>query len=59
MLENINVILASASPRRTELLAQAGMNHKIIVSDCEEHAMAHAPEEYVVELAGIKAEDEE
>ena len=40
MLENVNIILASASPRRTELLAQAGMNHKIIVSDCEEHAKA-------------------
>ena len=57
MLENVNIILASASPRRTELLAQAGMNHKIIVSDCEEHAKAHAPEEYVMELAQIKAED--
>ena len=57
MLENVNVILASASPRRTELLTQAGIRHKIIVSDCEEHAKAHAPEEYVMELAGIKAED--
>ena len=53
MLENVNVILASASPRRTELLTQAGIRHKIIVSDCEEHAKAHAPEEYVMELAGI------
>ena len=57
MLENVNVILASASPRRTELLTQAGIRHKIIVSDCEEHAKAHAPEEYVMELARIKAED--
>jgi len=57
MLENINVILASASPRRTELLAQAGILHKIIVSECEEHATTNVPEEYVMELAGIKAED--
>lgn len=57
MLENVNVILASASPRRTELLKQAGMDHKIIVSDCEEHGVAHVPEEYVMELAGIKAGD--
>lgn len=56
MLENVNVILASASPRRTELLAQAGISHKIIVSDCEEHATTRVPEKYVMELAGIKAE---
>lgn len=57
MPENINVILASASPRRTELLAQAGIVHKIIASDCEEHARASVPEEYVMELAGLKAEN--
>lgn len=57
MLENINVILASASPRRTELLTQAEIKHQIIVSDCEEHATTDVPEEYVMELAGIKAED--
>lgn len=57
MLENIKVILASASPRRTELLSQAGIAHEIIVSNCEEHATTHVPEQYVMELAGIKAED--
>lgn len=57
MLENINVILASASPRRTELLSQAGIEHTIIVSDCEEHATTTVPEEYVMELAEIKAEN--
>lgn len=57
MLENVNVILASASPRRTELLTQAGIKHKILVSNCEEHTKAQIPEEYVMELAGAKAED--
>ena len=57
MLENIKVILASASPRRTELLSQAGISHEIIVSNCEENATTHVPEEYVMELAGIKADD--
>ena len=57
MLENIKVILASASPRRTELLSQAGIVHEIIVSNCEENATTRVPEEYVMELAGIKADD--
>lgn len=30
------VILASASPRRTELLKQAGIGHLVIPSTCEE-----------------------
>lgn len=57
MLENVNVILASASPRRTELLTQAGIRHQIIVSGCEEYAMSRIPEEYVMELADLKAKD--
>ena len=57
MLGNIDVILASASPRRTELLTQAGIPHQIVVSDCEEKATTHVPEEYVMELAVVKAED--
>lgn len=57
MLENIKVILASASPRRTELLTQAGIEHQIVVSNCEEHATTRVPEEYVMELAGVKAEN--
>lgn len=57
MLEDIKVILASASPRRTELLAQAGIKHQIVVSNCEENATTHVPEEYVMELAGVKAEN--
>lgn len=57
MLEDIKVILASASPRRTELLTQAGIEHQIVVSNCEEHATTRVPEAYVMELAAVKAEN--
>lgn len=57
MLENVKVILASASPRRTELLTKVGIEHQIMVSECEEHATTHVPEEYVMELAGRKADE--
>lgn len=57
MLENKTVILASASPRRTELLAQAGIEHQIIPALCEEKTTATKPDEYVMELAEGKAAD--
>lgn len=51
------VILASASPRRTELLDQAGISHQVIPSRCEEILISEVPEEVVKSLALQKAED--
>ena len=57
MLENATVILASASPRRTELLKQAGIAHIIMPATCDEQTSATQPEQYVMELAERKAAD--
>lgn len=51
------VILASASPRRTELLNQAGISHTVIPSDCEEVIRSCIPQDVVMELALQKAKD--
>lgn len=50
-------ILASASPRRKELLKQIGMEFNIKVSEADEVTDATEPSEYVMELSRIKAED--
>ena len=55
--QNITVVLASASPRRTELLGQAGIRHVVIPSSCEETISSVVPEEVVMELSEQKAED--
>lgn len=57
MLDVGKVILASASPRRTELLTQARIPHQIMVSKCEEKVTTSIPEELVMELSAQKAED--
>lgn len=54
---DLTCILASASPRRTELLSQAGIVHTVIPSSCEEHVNSCIPEEVVKELASQKADD--
>lgn len=51
------IILASNSPRRREILEQAGMNFQIIPSKCEEIISATDPESVVKELALLKAND--
>lgn len=50
------IILASASPRRRELLAQAGFSFEVKVSDAEETTTEREPEKIVKELALRKAE---
>lgn len=50
-------ILASASPRRKELLEQIGMEFEVRVSEAEEVTEATDPAEYVKELSFLKAED--
>lgn len=48
--------MASASPRRKELLAQIGLDFQIVVSDVEEIITRTAPAEIVEELSCQKAE---
>lgn len=52
----MEIILASASPRRKELLAQIGLDFQIVVSDVEEIITKTAPAEIVEELSCQKAE---
>lgn len=51
------VILASGSPRRKELLSQAGINFEIVTSDADETPTKTVPEEIVMELSKRKGED--
>ncbi len=50
-------ILASASPRRRELLARTGIEYTVIPSDVEEKITKTEPWEVVMELASLKACD--
>ncbi len=54
--ENVRIILASASPRRRELLGQIGIAYEVRVSDVEEKATAREPWLVVEELSAQKAE---
>lgn len=53
----MHVILASASPRRSELLTQAGISFEICPSQIEERITKQEPEQVVLELSGQKAAD--
>lgn len=53
-----NFILASASPRRKEILAEIGINPTVIPSVCDEAGVkVTTPEKYVMELALLKGAD--
>lgn len=54
---NKKIILASASPRRKELLAQIDIPYEIRVSNAPENARCEKPQDLVRELSRIKAED--
>ena len=54
MKQNVLIILASGSPRRKELLQQAGLEFEVIVSDIEEVITKQKPEEVVLELSEQK-----
>jgi len=58
LLATPRLILASASPRRRELLENLGVNFEVLVSDFDEGTLAHIvdPAEYVVRAAESKAE---
>jgi septum formation protein len=51
------IILASASPRRKELLEQMGMEFEVCPAKGEEHITTEVPREAVVELSRQKAEE--
>lgn len=53
----IPIILASASPRRTELLKQAGFTFTVIPSSIEEQRIETSPDKLAEDLAFQKAED--
>ena len=51
------LILASASPRRKELLEQIGAEFKILAAKGEETAVSDKPEQLVLELSAQKASE--
>ena len=53
-MEIKNVVLASASPRRKELLLQIGIQPEIVVSHVVERVTSSVPSEVVMELASQK-----
>lgn len=54
---DIKIILASASPRRQELLRQVGLSPEVIPSHVDESGVGGTPEQMVMELSRRKAED--
>ena len=53
----VRIILASASPRRKELLRQIGIRYKVMPSSVEEKTTKSLPEDVVQELSYQKAVD--
>ena len=49
-----NIILASASPRRKDLLAQAGIPFEVCVSEVEEAIDTRDPAQAVETLSALK-----
>lgn len=56
MTDNTKIILASGSPRRKELLSQAGLDFSIEISDVDETVDTQDAEKIVKELAEKKAD---
>ena len=56
-MEIKSVVLASASPRRKELLLQIGIQPEIVVSHVVGQVTSSVPSEVVMELASQKAAD--
>lgn len=55
MKSETRIILASASPRRRELLEQIGIGFEVMVSDVEEKVSSAEPAQVVEELSAQKA----
>lgn len=56
-MQNKDIILASGSPRRKEILTKAGFDFKIMASDVDEGIEFSSPADLVEKLSLIKAED--
>ena len=56
-IQKLTVVLASASPRRTELLEQGNIKHVVMPSHCEEVITSQVPGQVVEELSVQKAEE--
>lgn len=56
-MQNFKLVLASASPRRREILKEAGYKFDVIPSDATEEASYKRPAYYAQELAALKAND--
>ena len=56
-MQKKKIILASASPRRRELMQQAGYEFEVQVSHKEENYTSEFPDDIVKELALLKAKD--
>lgn len=57
MKQNRPIVLASASPRRHELLTLAGLEHTVITSDADESSVVFEqgqPGQYAISTAGLK-----
>lgn len=57
IMKNNKIVLASASPRRRELLAQIGLTFEVRPSQAEEVTESQEPAEIVMELSQLKAAD--
>jgi len=55
--KDIPIILASASPRRSELMTQAGFTFTVVPSSIEETIISDTPDKIVEDLALQKAND--
>lgn len=55
--EKYPLVLASASPRRTRLLARMGIPHRVVVSRVDEEGSVENPEAFCRNLAFLKAKD--
>ena len=62
MSDNLKIVLASASPRRTELLKSAGIPHTVMATDADETPRGAAPDGvpyaawYAAEASRMKAD---
>ena len=55
--KDIPIILASASPRRSEIMTQAGFAFTVVPSSVEENIISETPDKIVEDLALQKAND--
>lgn len=55
--DNIDIVLASGSPRRKELLQQIGLKFRVVKSGCDEIIRESEPDRIVMKLSSDKAND--